>query len=152
MKYFNYYKVNAPHVIHEIIDGEAVLVNMKNGYYYSLDDAGADIWDLIEKGNSLSQIEDLLKRKYRSSDSEIKSGLYELISNLHTEALIVGLDALPNASALDGKPTDGSTAKKDFVKPTLQKYTDMEDLLLLDPIHDVDDETGWPNKPSTDNT
>jgi hypothetical protein len=27
----------------------------------------------------------------------------------------------------------------------LHKYTDMEELLLLDPIHDVD-ETGWPNK------
>lgn len=152
MKYFDYYKVNMPHVIHEIIDGEAVLVNMKNGYYYSLDDAGADIWDLIEKGSSLSQIETLLRRKYRASDSQIKSGLYELIHNLHTEALIVGLDAPPNESVLNEKPTDDSTAKKDFIKPTLQKYTDMEDLLLLDPIHDVDDETGWPNKPSPDNT
>jgi hypothetical protein len=27
--------------------------------------------------------------------------------------------------------------------PKLEKYTDMEDLLLLDPIHDVQ-EVGWP--------
>jgi hypothetical protein len=26
----------------------------------------------------------------------------------------------------------------------LQKYTDMESLLLADPIHDVDEEAGWP--------
>jgi len=30
-----------------------------------------------------------------------------------------------------------------FSTPTMSVYTDMEDLLLLDPIHDVD-ETGWP--------
>jgi hypothetical protein len=28
--------------------------------------------------------------------------------------------------------------------PVLNKYTDMQDLLLLDPIHEVD-ERGWPN-------
>ena len=30
-----------------------------------------------------------------------------------------------------------------FVAPQLHKYTDMQELLLLDPIHDVDQE-GWP--------
>ncbi len=30
-----------------------------------------------------------------------------------------------------------------FAPPRLQRYTDMQDLLLLDPIHDVD-EVGWP--------
>ena len=30
-----------------------------------------------------------------------------------------------------------------FEEPKLEKYSDMEDLLLLDPIHDVEDE-GWP--------
>jgi len=32
-----------------------------------------------------------------------------------------------------------------FVKPILQKYTDMADLLLLDPIHEVDAGQGWPH-------
>jgi hypothetical protein len=31
-----------------------------------------------------------------------------------------------------------------FEKPGLQKYSDMQDLLLLDPIHEVD-EMGWPH-------
>jgi hypothetical protein len=30
----------------------------------------------------------------------------------------------------------------------LQKFTDMQDLLLLDPIHEVD-ESGWPRVPQT---
>ena len=36
--------------------------------------------------------------------------------------------------------------KKAFAKPKLSKFGDMQDLLLLDPIHDVDQQ-GWPNSP-----
>jgi hypothetical protein len=40
-------------------------------------------------------------------------------------------------SQMDGK-------QQEFSRPILTKYTDMKELLLLDPIHEVD-ETGWPN-------
>ena len=33
--------------------------------------------------------------------------------------------------------------EKDYTAPKLATYSDLQDLLLLDPIHDVD-ETGWP--------
>ena len=33
-----------------------------------------------------------------------------------------------------------------FESPNLQKYTDMQAMLWLDPIYEVD-ETGWPNTP-----
>jgi hypothetical protein len=35
----------------------------------------------------------------------------------------------------------------DFKPPLVNKYTDMQDLLLLDPIHEVD-EKGWPESKS----
>ena len=34
--------------------------------------------------------------------------------------------------------------KPAFVEPTITGFNDMQELLLLDPIHDVD-ETGWPS-------
>lgn len=34
--------------------------------------------------------------------------------------------------------------------PAMQVFTDMEDILLLDPIHDVDyDASGWPARPAS---
>ena len=33
-----------------------------------------------------------------------------------------------------------------YEPPTLKKYDDMADLLLVDPIHDVAAETGWPER------
>jgi len=37
-----------------------------------------------------------------------------------------------------------SAERPPFTKPELHKFTDMQDLLLFDPIHEVD-ESGWPN-------
>ena len=32
----------------------------------------------------------------------------------------------------------------------MEVFTDMEDILLLDPIHDVDyDDAGWPTRPAS---
>ena len=41
--------------------------------------------------------------------------------------------------------TTASGETSPFVTPTLSRYTEMQDLLLLDPIHDVDD-SGWPRR------
>ena len=40
--------------------------------------------------------------------------------------------------------TDPGIERLSFEAPILHKYTDMQDLLLLDPIHEVD-EAGWPS-------
>jgi len=45
--------------------------------------------------------------------------------------------------SLTSDGTDGQSVNA-FEKPKLQKFTDMQDLLLLDPIHEVD-EAGWPH-------
>lgn len=57
-------------------------------------------------------------------------------------------EALGANSNMDS--TTPNPDKLHFEEPIFHKYTDMEDLLLLDPIHDVD-ETGWP-KPHQDDT
>ena len=45
-----------------------------------------------------------------------------------------------------GSQVNINTSQDDFTNPVLEKFTDMAELLLLDPIHEVDD-SGWPNKP-----
>ena len=41
--------------------------------------------------------------------------------------------------------TNSKPEKLSFSPPTLEKYTDMEELLALDPIHEVNEVVGWPN-------
>jgi len=143
----DYFRVNAPNVIHEIIDGEAVVVNLQTGSYYSIDKIGALVWEYVEKGLSLGEIVDIVARRYDGEPGAIDEGIRRLFGRLQEEGLIAPLDARPAGNghtvAID---TGSDGTKAPFEPPVLHKYTDMEDLLLLDPIHDVD-ETGWPNVP-----
>ena len=140
------FKINVPAISHETIDGEVVMVNLNNGSYYSMDKAGAVIWNYIDKGMTIKQITELIKNQYSGESPEIERSVSELFGELQKEQLI-----LLNDNVNGNLPNNGfansnlEIEKKDFEKPVLQKFTDMQDLLLLDPIHDLD-EMGWPKK------
>lgn len=142
------FKINGPNVVFEIIEGEVVIVNLLKGHYYSLVEAGADIWQGITKGFSREGIVEDLVARYDANREDIRKGIKNLVKKMEEEGLI----------AIENNPPLGNVAKPDaqdkvikdteklkFKAPVLQKYTDMEQILLLDPVHDVDN-AGWPNK------
>ncbi|MBK7995149.1 MAG: PqqD family protein [Blastocatellia bacterium] len=134
-----FFQINSPQVIREFFDDEAVIVNLELGIYYSLDSIGAIVWGLIEQGASNTQIVEKLSQMFKLS-TNIEKDIEEFIDLLLKEELIAATD---NASltSFDSINIDN---KLTYSKPTLNKYTDMQELLLLDPIHEVDEE-GWPN-------
>jgi hypothetical protein len=138
------FRANTPHVVHEIIDGEAILVNMQTGRYYSAGEVGAVVWGLIEAGTPVPAIVERVATRYRGTREEIAAGLQPFFAELEREGLIVPHDGA-GVDANGAPPAGAPSVQAPFVAPALRTYTDMEDLLLLDPIHDVD-ETGWPNR------
>src|SRR5215813_13505092 len=147
-----YFKVNTPTVSHETIDGEAVIINLDNGNYYSLTDAGSIIWDLVARRLPVSEICREVCETYQGDRSQVESGVHQLLSQLQQENLIVSGNGEGAESVVVGNGVvhangnGNGHSKAEFKLPVLQKYTDMQELLLLDPINDVDD-TGWPRKP-----
>ena len=57
------YRVSNPRIIHEIMEGEVVLINLDTGTYYSLDRAGAHIWRGIESVATVGEIAADLARR-----------------------------------------------------------------------------------------
>ncbi|HEY8226751.1 MAG TPA: PqqD family protein [Pyrinomonadaceae bacterium] len=145
------FRVNTPTITHETIDGEAVIINLDSGNYYSLMEVGSFIWGLVEKGASASEVQNLILQTYQGNASDIYRGVEELLAQLQQENLIVPLNG---AGAFDliqlnqELSSNNNHEKLSFNPPLLHKYADMQELLLLDPIHDVDD-AGWP-KPNPD--
>ncbi|MCJ7626504.1 MAG: PqqD family protein [Anaerolineaceae bacterium] len=139
------YQVNTSNIIHEIIDGEAIIVNMDKGHYYSLRNTGGEIWACLVKGMSIENIVNKLSERYDEDLLEIKIGVEALISELHAEKMIIPVTAqgVENPFEEEKSGIDNTQTHK-FETPVLEKYTDMEELLLLDPIHEVD-QSGWPN-------
>lgn len=129
------YKINAPSVVSEVIDGEAVIVNMDNGSYYSIDDSGAFIWDLLCQGANSDDLVGLVEKSYASSDVDVAAIISEIIAEFLKEELLVKAEDGDGESPRDFK---AGSFDHSFSVPLLKKYTDMEELLLLDPIHEED--------------
>lgn len=145
------FRINTPTVTHETIDGEAVIINLDSGNYYSLVEVGSFIWGLIDKGASAGELQDHILGTYHGDVTDVDRGVQELLAQLQQENLIVPVDEAPAAEFTQlNQPLSGhnNQEKPVFSVPSLNKYSDMQELLLLDPIHDVDD-AGWP-KPNPD--
>jgi hypothetical protein len=121
-------KLADPDVIGEVIDGEAVLINLATGCYYSVRGAGAQLLQQLLDGVSLEAV----RSAHAATIAEVDRFIDELVS----EAI---LQPTPASSA-----SGATTVEGDLV---LERFTDMQELLLLDPIHDVSS-AGWPNLPS----
>ncbi|HXJ78358.1 MAG TPA: PqqD family protein [Candidatus Methylomirabilis sp.] len=135
------FRINTLPFAHQVIEGEVVIVNVDDGTYYSLRDTGADVWMLLEGGASVREVADELGRRYQADPAEIRAGVEHLLTELVRERIVSPEpDGTPSRHAV---PTSSDPAKAAFTRPALERFTDMKDLLLLDPIHEGGD-TGWP--------
>lgn len=140
------YRVNAPQVISEIIEGELVMINLERGTYYSAEGAGAAIWELLEAGMPVGEVVASSCTAFSAEPDEVEPAVVRFLNRLIEEELIVPAEAGSPASrrTVADRPSADAMA---FEPPVLNVYTDMADILLLDPVHDVD-ETGWPRPKS----
>ncbi|MCG3181233.1 MAG: hypothetical protein BIFFINMI_03608 [Phycisphaerae bacterium] len=133
---------NEPDVAARVIDGEAILINVATGVYYSLDPVGSAVWQLIEAGLTPDQI---ARRVSADCDVELQTAapdVKRLLDELLAEGLVRG-DASAAAAAKPGVPAAcEGVCKCKYSPPTLNVYRDMQDLLALDPpmpgLGDVD--------------
>ena len=139
------YRVDRSKIIFEAFEDETVLINLDSGSYYSFPGSGALIWDLISSGRSIGEVVAQLQQRFPDATDEIEICVLDFIGKLVEERLVLEQDAGDlEAIALGEQPPLRKGTESKFEKPCLQKYSDMQDLLLLDPIHEVD-EMGWPN-------
>jgi Coenzyme PQQ synthesis protein D (PqqD) len=140
MKPLDVYRVNSPQVIYENIDGELILVHMEKGAYYTTDEVGSALWDLIDSRCTVSEMCESLAAQFEAGPEEIEAATSSFIELLIAEELI-RLDE-PSASRAPQRRA-APPARRPFRAPGLQSYRDMQDMLALDPIHDVE-AAGWP--------
>ena len=141
------FAVDRRRVVHETIDGEAILIHMESGFYYSLDGAGAEIWNGLATGSPSAEVAAGLRMRYQAPPGAIEDAVSGLASELCREGLLDETDTPADRGAVSSlAPVNGATgSRQEFKAPVLHRYTDMADFMLVDPIHEVD-ESGWPNR------
>jgi hypothetical protein len=124
-------------------DDETLIVDTVSGLYFSLRGCAVDVWSLIEAGASLNEIVCEIDRRYDGAHEEVVAATHRCVDELVAHNLIVESEA-GNAQMIVSPRTE---PRQPWAAPIIERYTDMEMLLRLDPIHDVSDE-GWPTPPA----
>lgn len=127
-------------VVHETIDGETILIHMGSGTYYSVEGAGSDIWNLVAAGHPAPRVVERIAERYGTNTDVVMQCVEELTGVLVDEDLLI--PAPGGAGEAVELPAPSGSA---FAAPVLHKYTDMQEFMLVDPLHDVDVAAGWPH-------
>jgi hypothetical protein len=140
------FECNTPSVIFERFADETILINLDAGHYYSMDPIGAVIWALVNRGLAVDRIVELVSAHYAAGTEDVSAGVRAYVARMREEKLIRPRRvALPTTAVDEEISVPSGTA---FTRPVLAKYDDMEEMLLLDPVHDVT-EAGWPEPAPT---
>lgn len=121
----------------EDFDGEFVVLDLDSGKYFSLAGAAAIVWKGLIAGHSLASLVGGLPE----GDAR-RAGAERVVNEL------LGFNLLRAEGTATGGPAEIAAelaaASGGF---EVQSFDDLADLLVADPIHDVDAEAGWPHKP-----
>lgn len=139
------WRANAPDVISESIDGETIILHLGNGFYFSVGGSGALAWQLLSESVPVARTAELVAAAFEATGVDVLDAVTGFADELSAEGLLVeaGAGAATSGSAPAGPPLP-------WESPTLSKFTDMEDLLLLDPVHEVSPQQGWPYSAQAD--
>ncbi|HEY4404768.1 MAG TPA: PqqD family protein [Xanthobacteraceae bacterium] len=137
------YRVRDADIVSEIIDDEAIIMDLSSGRYFSAEGVGAVIWDGMVCGFDVTQIKQRILQSYALDAAGLDADFEDFADALLANKLVEAVHDSAVASVDRGMPLPAHRRKYD--RPVLSRYDDMQDLTLLDPIHDVE-ETGWPNR------
>lgn len=124
-------------IIYQTLENETLIINLENGRYYSLNAPASVIWEALAKHHTIQETAALFAPQDVSESERIKCAIADFAAELVSEELLSAATVPPRALP----PLQVQNVV--FETPHLEKFTDMERLLPLDPIHQVG-ELGWP--------
>lgn len=124
--------VNRPSVIFDVQGNETVIIDLATGRYFRLNPTSTEVWLRFALSSSIAEVLDSC-----SNAESLHGEIDGIVADLLDRALLrVAADA-------DGRPDTVTTWQYSGFE--LEQFTDLEDILGLDPIHEVDPERGWPH-------
>lgn len=136
------YRINTPAVVFERFADEVVAINLDNGVYYSLTGCASDIFQMIEQVATREEIYQTLAARYDTSAAELEQKVTPFLARMVEEKLICPTEEVRTGQLV--LPALAGPAGP-LTLPKATAYSDLQNLLLLDPVHDVG-EMGWPQE------
>lgn len=122
------FRLNEPQVTAKVMDGEAVIIHLGTGVYYSMDGAGCAVWEGIVAGHDAGAVIDGIVGRYGVDRPTVAEDVRRLLDELVAAELLAPADGIAPAGAIFAPSSTGP-----YESPALKRYDDMAELLALDP-------------------
>ena len=130
----DWFRLNSPAVVFDASADDTVIINLVSGRYFRLDAASSLAWNALLAAGSRDAFVASVSNATVLGDT-LDSSIDDMVAALTAEDLIVP------APESDASADAGSWAFAGF---SLESFSDLEDILGLDPIHEADPDKGWP--------
>lgn len=122
----------------ERLDGEVIAVHLGTGRYYSMSGPAADVWWLMDQAIPREQWPAILAGSFGADVPEADVSTF-------VEACVTASLVADGPTRVEGGPTalPDDYARGSWTAPVLEEFDDLQDLILVDPVHDTS-ALGWP--------
>jgi hypothetical protein len=118
-----------PDVVCTELEEGAVLLHMDTRLYYSLNDVGLEVWNLVDSAQTPKDVAKELTSAFEVEEAAAEDAVSRFVHELERERLVVAgsPSAPPDAAAAPDRRGDG--AKRPFTQPELVQHDE--------PLHEV---------------
>jgi hypothetical protein len=132
------YKIATPHITWEEFDNEYVVLDLESGRYFSFSGGSALVWRGLLAGCSPADLSAEIPEL-----CEARTAFQMFFEALLKNGLFIADD--PATVEADIFSAEIAAVGTDF---NFESFDDLADLLVADPIHDVEVDAGWPHRQS----
>lgn len=132
------YVINARSVAAEQFGDELVVIQFDTGKYYSLGGLAVQVWELLRAPVAITSIVGAVAEAAGATspgDDALTREVQDLATQFATDGLITQAEAPAVTAKLDAFH---------YAPAKVETYSDLADLVSIDPVHDVDAMIGWP--------
>ena len=125
------FEIKSPEVVYDEIDGEYVIVDLASGKYFRIQGESGKLFALIISGQEL-----------QTNPDSLSGRIADLIDS--TVCTLVDNSIIREASAQNSAIISDEDVSFELNEFVIEEFTDLQDIIGLDPIHEVDLNQGWP--------
>lgn len=123
------YRPRMESVAAEVMEGDAIIINVATGTYYNTEGVGGWIWERCAESKDTAEILAAASARYDAPEEQIAADMQAFFDQLKTEELVTESESSSGAVA-----SVITTAERlPYRTPKLVPYRDLKDLLALDP-------------------
>ena len=131
------YTIASKDIVFESFDGEAVVLDLTSGKYFGFSDSGSRLWDALSSGVPAAELAGAVTGAGPLSATDIDGFVSQLLE-FGLLAPVSDAPAQPLSQTLLAQLADTTEPLK------VDIHDDLADLIVVDPIHEVEEPLGWP--------